>query len=121
MSVVYLAEHLRLGRKVAFKVLAPHIAEDPAFRERFIRESRIAAGLDHPNIVTVYDAGEIDGRLYISMRFVEGSDLGHVLTHDGAIDPWRTLTIASQVGSALDAAHVEGLVHRDVKPGNILL
>jgi hypothetical protein len=121
MSVVYLAEHLRLGRKVAFKVLAPHLAEDPGFRERFIRESRIAAGLDHPNIVTVYDAGEIGGLLYISMRYVEGSDLGRVLTQDGAIDPWRTLTIVSQVGSALDAAHTEGLVHRDVKPGNILL
>jgi serine/threonine protein kinase len=121
MSVVYLAEHLRLGRRVAFKVLAPHVAEDPGFRERFIRESRTAAGLDHPNIVTVYDAGEFDGLLYISMRFVEGTDLGHVLGESGAIEPWRTLTIVSQVGSALDAAHTEGLVHRDVKPGNILL
>jgi serine/threonine protein kinase len=121
MSVVYLAEHLRLGRKVAFKVLAPHLAHDPGFRERFIRESRTAAGLDHPNIVTVYDAGEFKGLLYISMRFVEGSDLGRVLGEDGAIEPWRTLTIVSQVGSALDAAHAEGLVHRDVKPGNILL
>ncbi len=121
MSVVYLAEHLRLGRKVALKVLAPHVADDPGFRARFIRESRTAAGLDHPNIVTVYDAGEFDGLLYISMRYVEGSDLGRVLDEDGAIDPWRTLTIVSQVGSALDAAHAEGLVHRDVKPGNVLL
>jgi serine/threonine-protein kinase len=121
MSVVYLAEHLRLGRKVAVKVLAPHVADDPGFRARFIRESRTAAGLDHPNIVTVYDAGEFDGLLYISMRYVEGSDLGRVLDEDGAIDPWRTLTIVSQVGSALDAAHAEGLVHRDVKPGNVLL
>jgi serine/threonine protein kinase len=121
MSVVYLAEHLRLGRKVAFKVLAPHLAEDPGFRERFIRESRTAAGLDHPNIVTVYDAGEFDGLLYISMRYVEGTDLRHVLSESGPIDPWRTLTVVSQVGSALDAAHAEGLVHRDVKPGNILL
>jgi Protein kinase domain len=121
MSVVYLAEHLRLGRKVAFKVLAPHVAEDPGFRARFIRESRTAAGLDHPNIVTVYDAGEFDGLLYISMRYVEGSDLGRVLDEDGALEPWRTLTTVSQVGSALDAAHTEGLVHRDVKPGNILL
>ncbi len=121
MSVVYLAEHLRLGRKVAFKVLAPQVAEDPGFRERFIRESRIAAALDHPNIVNVYDAGEFDGLLYISMRYVEGSDLGRVLREGGAIEPWRTLTIVSQVGSALDVAHAEGLVHRDVKPGNILL
>jgi serine/threonine protein kinase len=121
MSVVYLAEHLRLGRRVAFKVLAPQFAEDPGFRQRFIRESRNAAALDHPNIVTVYDAGEFDGLLYISMRYVEGSDLSRVLSGDGAIEPWRTLTVVSQVGSALDAAHAEGLVHRDVKPGNILL
>jgi hypothetical protein len=121
MSVVYLAEHLRLGRKVAFKVLAPHVADDPGFRARFIRESRTAAGLDHPNIVTVYDAGEFDGLLYISMRYIEGSDLSRVLSEDGAIEPWRSLTIVSHVGSALDAAHAEGLVHRDVKPGNILL
>jgi serine/threonine protein kinase len=121
MSVVYLAEHLQLQRKVAFKVLAPHLAEDEAFRDRFIRESRTAAALDHPNIVTIYDAGERDGLLYISMRYVEGSDLRKVLTADGALDPWRALSILSQTGSALDAAHAEGLVHRDVKPGNILL
>jgi serine/threonine-protein kinase len=120
-SVVYLAVHLRLGRKVALKVLAPHLADDEAFRERFIRESRIAAGLDHPNIVTVYDAGEVEGSLYISMRLVEGSDLGKILASEGALDPSRTVSILSQVASALDAAHAQGLVHRDVKPANILV
>jgi serine/threonine-protein kinase len=120
-SVVYLAEHLRLGRKVALKVLAPHLADDEAFRERFIRESRIAAGLDHPNIVTVYDAGEVEGSLYISMRLVEGSDLGKVLAAEGALEPARAVSILSQIASALDAAHAQGLVHRDVKPANILV
>ena len=120
MSVVYLAEHIRLGRKVALKVLFPHLSEDPGFRDRFIRESRTAARLDHANIVTVYDAGEVDGLLYLSMRYVEGTDLGKVL-RDGVVDPWRTIAVVSQIASALDAAHAEGLVHRDVKPANILL
>ncbi len=120
-SVVYLAEHVRLGRLVALKLLAPHLADDAAFRERFIRESRIAAGLDHPSVVTVYDAGEADGILYLSMRYVAGTDLGRLLDAEGAMDPWRTVLLLRQVAGALDAAHEEGLVHRDVKPGNILL
>jgi serine/threonine-protein kinase len=120
-SIVYLAEHLRLGRKAALKVLAPHLAEDDAFRERFIRESRMAAGLDHPNIVTVYDAGEVNGSLYISMRYVEGSDLEKLLHEEKQLEPHRAISILSQIASALDAAHAEGLVHRDVKPGNILV
>jgi tRNA A-37 threonylcarbamoyl transferase component Bud32 len=121
MAVVYLAEHLRLGRKVALKVLDPEMAEDEAFRERFIRESRIAAGLDHPNVVTVYDAGEADGVLYISMRYVEGTDLERQLRLQNRLDSPRTLSIVSQSAAALDTAHAEGLVHRDVKPANILL
>lgn len=121
MAVVYLAEHLRLGRKVALKVLGPELAEDEAFRERFIRESRIAAGLDHPNIVTVYDAGEADGILYISMRYVEGTDLERLLRAETSLEPTRAVSIVSQCAAALDAAHAEGLVHRDVKPANILL
>jgi serine/threonine-protein kinase len=120
-SVVYLAEHLRLGRRVALKVLAPHLAEDQMFRERFIRESRIAAGLDHPNVVTIYDAGEVEDGLYISMRYVEGSDLGKILQGEGALEPSRTIMVLSQVASGLDAAHAQGLVHRDVKPGNVLV
>jgi len=121
MAVVYLAEHLRLGRKVALKVLDPEVAGDEAFRERFIRESRIAAGLDHPNVVTVYDAGEADGVLYLSMRYVEGTDLERLLRAEIVLEPSRAVSIVSQCAAALDAAHAEGLVHRDVKPADILL
>ncbi len=121
VSVVYLAEHMRLGRKVALKVLAPHLAEDEAFRERFIRESRMAAAMDHPNIVTVYDAGEVEDNLFISMRYVDGSDLGRLLRSEGALEISRVILLLSQVASALDAAHGQGLVHRDVKPANVLV
>ena len=121
MGVVYLAEDRRLGRKVALKLLTPTLAEDESFRERFLRESRLAASLDHQNIVPIYDAGEADGVLYIAMRYVEGSDLGALLRQEGQLEPARALTIVSQVASALDAAHARGLVHRDVKPGNILI
>ena len=121
MSVVYLAEHIGLRRKVALKVLGPELADDDAFRERFIRESQITARLDHPNIVTVYDAGEADGVLYISMRYVEGTDLERLLRAETRLDPDRAVSLISQAAAALDAAHAAGLVHRDVKPGNILL
>ena len=121
MSVVYLAEHIGLHRTVALKVLSADLAEDETFRERFIRESRMAAALDHPNIVTVYDAGEADGLLYISMRNVEGTDLEHLLKEETRLDPGRATAIVAQAAAALDAAHEAGLVHRDVKPGNILL
>jgi serine/threonine protein kinase len=121
MSVVYLAEHLRLGRKVALKLLAPALSQDADFRERFERESRRAAEIDHPNIIPVFDAGEADGALFIAMRYVKGSDLKSMLEREGALGVGRTLYLLEQAGAALDAAHVRDLVHRDVKPANILV
>jgi tRNA A-37 threonylcarbamoyl transferase component Bud32 len=121
MSVVYRADHIRLKRKVALKLLAPELAEDSAFRERFLRESELAASLDHPNVVPIYDAGEVEGLLYIAMRYVEGYDLKALLRRDGALGPERAFDVAGQIASALDAAHERGLVHRDVKPSNVLL
>jgi Protein kinase domain len=121
MGEVYRAEQLSLGRKVALKILRPDLAADDGFRRRFLRESRIAAGIDHPNIIPIYEAGEDDGLLYIAMRYVEGLDLGTVLDREGPLGPARTMAILSQVAHALDAAHARGLVHRDVKPANILI
>ena len=119
-SVVYLAEHVRLGRPAALKLLTPGFGEAD-FRDRFLRESQLAASLDHPNIVPVYDAGEEDGLLYIAMAAVDGRDLKTVLAEDGPLPLRRALRIIGQVGAALDAAHGRGLVHRDVKPANILV
>ncbi len=121
MSVVYQAEHIRLGRRVALKLLAPALAHDPGFRQRFETEWRRAAAIDHPNIIPVYDAGEGDGQLYIAMRYVEGADLKSTLAGEGHLGIGRTLSILEQVAAALDAAHARGLVHRDVKPANILV
>ena len=121
MGIVYRAEQLRLGRKVALKLLAPELAENQAFRARFEHESRLAGVLDHPHIVPLFEAGEVDGRLFISMHDVEGTDLRHLLSRDGPLHPERALAIAAQVAGALDAAHGRGLVHRDVKPANILI
>src|SRR5436190_2553913 len=119
-SVVYRAEHVRLGRLAALKLLAPAFG-DADFSERFLRESRLAASLDHPSIVPVYDAGEQNGHLWIAMACVEGSDLKALLVQEGRLPLRRTLRIVGQIASALDAAHARGLVHRDVKPGNILV
>ena len=121
MSVVYLAEHDWLQRNVALKVLAPQLAEDERFRERFVRESRLAASLDHPNVIPIYEAGASGGDLFIAMRYVEGTDLRTLLHEGGALEPGRAIAIIRQVAAALDAAHEQGLVHRDVKPGNVLL
>jgi predicted Ser/Thr protein kinase len=119
-SVVYRAEHVRLGRPAALKLLTPGFGEAD-FRSRFLRESQLAASIDHPSIVPVYDAGEEDGLLYIAMACVEGSDLKTLLAEEGRLDVRRALRILGQIGSALDAAHARGLVHRDVKPANILV
>jgi serine/threonine-protein kinase len=121
MSVVYLAEHPRLKNAVALKLLAPELAEDDVFRERLLRESRLAASVNHPNVVPVYDTGEEDGTLFISMRFVDGRDLRRTLREDGMPPVDDTLALCAQVAAALDAAHRHGLVHRDVKPANVLI
>jgi serine/threonine-protein kinase len=121
MGVVYRAVQLDLGRPVALKLIAADRAADPAFRERFQRESRLAALIDHPNVVPVHGAGEADGQLYLVMRYVPGTDLHRLLKHDGPLPPERAAGIVAQVASALDAAHAAGLVHRDVKPANVLI
>ncbi|WP_406728890.1 serine/threonine-protein kinase [Streptomyces sp. GD-15H] len=121
MAVVFRARDLRLDRTVALKLLAPELARNDTFRRRFTHESRTAAAIDHPHIVPVFEAGETDGILYIAMRYVDGSDLRHLLDREGPLPPPTALRIAAQVASALDAAHEHGLVHRDVKPGNILV
>src|SRR4051812_41632515 len=121
MGVVYLAEQVRLRRYVALKLIVPELAEDEEFRRRFERESQMAASLDHPNVIPVYEAGEADGALFISMRYVEGYDLRAIIRSAGRLEPSRAARLVAQLGDALDAAHARGLVHRDVKPANVLV
>jgi predicted Ser/Thr protein kinase len=121
MGVVYLATDQRLGRRVALKVIVPELAADPQFRQRFEREARVAATLEHPHVVPVYEAGEQDGSLFIAMRFIDGRDLATEVRDHGRLAPDRLGRIVAQVAGALDAAHRSGVVHRDVKPANVLL
>src|ERR1700745_3453728 len=121
MSVVYQAENLRMGNVIALKVLAPELAAGDVFRARFLEESRIAASLNHPNVIPIYDMGSSGGLLYIAMRYVSGTDLRQMIKKRGRLQPGTALFLLGQVARALDAAHHQGLVHRDVKPGNMLI
>jgi serine/threonine-protein kinase len=120
MSVMYRATDIRLGRKVALKVIAEHLTEDPEFRERFVDEARNTSAVDHANVVPLYDFGEVDGLLYIAMRLVDGSDLASLIKN-GPLSPARTLSLLGQAAEALDNLHERGLVHLDVKPANVLV
>jgi ABC-type transport system substrate-binding protein len=121
MGAVLLAEHEVSGERVALKLLDPELARDDRFRARFLRESQVAAGLDHPNIIQVFESGEADGFLYLAMAYVEGTDLRELLRHDVRLEPERAIDLVGDVAAALDAAHAAGLIHRDVKPANILV
>jgi predicted Ser/Thr protein kinase len=121
MGTVYLALHEQLARRAAIKVIAPQYAHDEDFRARFLIESQLAASLDHPNVIPIFDAGEIEGLLYLAMRYVPGRSLDTLLEERESLPLEEVVAIADQIGGALDAAHAEGLLHRDVKPANILI
>jgi YVTN family beta-propeller protein len=121
MGRVYRATQMGLNRQVAVKLITPELATEPDFRARFNNESRLTASIEHPNVIPVYEAGEAEGRLFIVMRWVEGTDLRSIILTEGPLEPARVVRIVEQVAAALDAAHSGGLVHRDVKPANVML
>src|SRR4051812_26633830 len=121
MGVVYRATQSGLERVVALKVVAPAFAHDEEFQARFQRESKLAASIEHPNVIPVYEAGEQDGTLFLAMRYVDGTDLKSLLSREGRLEPIRAARFVAQIANALNAAHAAGLVHRDVKPANALL
>jgi pSer/pThr/pTyr-binding forkhead associated (FHA) protein len=121
MAIVYRAEELALQRPVALKLIHPERSGEERFRERFKRESKVAAAIDHPNVIPIFDAGDADGVLYLTMRLVEGTDMRALIAAEGRIEPRRAARIIRQVGAALDAVHAHGMLHRDVKPSNVLL
>ena len=121
MGLVYRARHVHLDRVVALKVISPGLASDPDARRRFTQEARSAASVLHPHVVPVFDAGEASGVLYLAMELIDGVDLGKLLRTDGPMPPRRAVAIVAQLASALDSAHEHGLVHRDVKPENVML
>src|SRR3954447_17205008 len=121
MGVVYRAVHVALKREVALKIIAPEFSSDGDFRARFRREVESAAAVEHANVITVYHAGEEDGLLFVTMPFVAGTDLARLIAREGGLEPARAVRIVAQVADGLDATHALGLVHRDVKPGNVLI
>src|SRR5215203_3720487 len=121
MGIVYLARQLELDRPVALKVIRPELAGDRHFRARFRSESRTAASIEDPRVVTVFAAGELDGLLYVAMRYVPGDDLGRLIAIRGALPPQRAAELMAQVAGGLAAVHAAGLVHRDVKPANVIV
>ena len=121
IGILYRARQLRLDRPVALKLVEPEVARDPVIRERLRREARTVAALDHPNVVPLYEAGEEDGTVYIVTHWVEGTELGTLIQAEGPLEPGRAARIAAQIAAALEVAHEQGLVHRDVKPSNVIL
>ena len=121
IGILYRARQLRLDRPVALKLVEPDVARDPVIRERLRREARMVAALEHPNVVPLYAAGEEDETVYIVTRWVEGTELGTLIGRHGPLEPARAARIAAQIAAALELAHEKGLVHRDVKPSNVIL